>query len=153
MNVPYGFRVRCPQPQGRRELDHRVELRLNQFPRDRTRQDRLYIRVWLAFALLVRPVQTLLFEVFEARQQFEPQEVTKGEAHLALPVGVHVVLSSRLPCPSRGVDAPAQPPHGLFECRFIAGSRHAHALAAHGCSVTAGNPAQARLGHVSVPAA
>jgi hypothetical protein len=30
--------------------------------------------------------------VFEARQQLEPQEVTKGEAHLALPVGVHVVL-------------------------------------------------------------
>ena len=40
----------------------------------------------------MRPLQALLFEVFEARQQLESSEGTTGEAHLALPVSIHVVL-------------------------------------------------------------
>lgn len=50
-------------------------------------EDRLKIGILIP-VFLSRPVEPLLFEIFQARQKLKTQQMAEGKAHLALPVGV-----------------------------------------------------------------
>ena len=64
---------------------------LDQLPVDRACQDRLEIGIvfWMPFDW---PVQSLFFQVLEAWEEMETQEITESETDLALAVRIDIVL-------------------------------------------------------------
>ncbi len=74
----------------RHVLDHLVVLPADQLPVDRFCQHRPEVRVGVGLAD-IRPVQPLLVDRLQPRQELESQEPTERKCHRALAVGIDVL--------------------------------------------------------------
>jgi hypothetical protein len=95
------FRVRGPQSQRRGELDEFFVLLFDDFPINRPSQDRLKIGVLIQISLL-RPVEPLFFEVFQARQKFKAQQMAECRSGMGLHLVAVVRRKTPGPTGSRG---------------------------------------------------
>src|ERR1700679_3614157 len=73
----------------RRELYHLVVLATDQVPTNRPRQHGSESRVRIGFAG-DRAIEPLGMDALEPWQKVEPEQVTEGEGHVALPMAVDV---------------------------------------------------------------
>jgi len=72
-------------------FDHLVVLVADELPVNRSGQDRLQVGVGLRIAGL-RPVQLLIVDRLESREELEAQESREGEPNFALAVAIDVIL-------------------------------------------------------------
>jgi hypothetical protein len=83
--------IRRPEPQSGSKLDQFIVLLLDNLPIDLPGQDCLQVGVFAGIAI-VRPIEPLLFEVLQTRQQRESQQITEGKSDFTLPMSIDVLF-------------------------------------------------------------
>ncbi len=71
-------------------FDHFVIVLSNEFPLNRSREDRLQVGIRIGLARF-GAIELLGMEIFQAREQLEVQKRARRKADLALPVGIDVI--------------------------------------------------------------
>src|SRR4029450_2590351 len=86
-----GLRLCRAYVEGHGKLDHLIILLTNEFPVDRSRQNRRQRGIGIR-GTRTGPIELLSSNIFQARHQVEAQEIAKRKSDRTLSMGIHILL-------------------------------------------------------------